>query len=49
VGTAMGSGCTSGHGICGVSRLSPRSLVSTAIFFGVALVTVFVMRHAVGG
>ncbi len=49
VGTAMGSGCTSGHGICGVSRLSPRSLVSTAIFFGVALVTVFVMRNAVGG
>lgn len=49
VGTAMGSGCTSGHGICGVSRLSPRSLISTAIFFGVALVTVFLLRHAVGG
>lgn len=49
VGTAMGSGCTSGHGICGVSRLSPRSLVSTAIFLGVAVITVFLLRHAVGG
>lgn len=48
-GTAIGSGCTSGHGICGVARLSPRSLVSTAIFFGVAVVTVFIMRHVLGG
>jgi uncharacterized membrane protein YedE/YeeE len=49
VGTAMGSGCTSGHGICGVSRLSPRSLISTAIFFCVAVITVFIMRRALGG
>lgn len=49
IGTAIGSGCTSGHGICGVARLSPRSLVSTTIFFGVAVVTVFIMRHVLGG
>ncbi|MFM8747562.1 MAG: YeeE/YedE family protein [Aestuariivirga sp.] len=49
VGTVMGSGCTSGHGVCGLARLSPRSLVSTVIFFGVAVVTVFIMRHALGG
>lgn len=48
-GTAMGSGCTSGHGICGLSRLSRRSLVSTCIFMAVAVATVFVIRHLVGG
>ena len=44
-GSALGNGCTSGHGICGVARLSPRSLVATATFTAVAVVTVFVMRH----
>jgi uncharacterized membrane protein YedE/YeeE len=48
VGTRLGSGCTSGHGICGVSRLSPRSLAATAIFLAVAVVTVFVTRHLLG-
>lgn len=44
-GSRLGSGCTSGHGICGLSRLSPRSLVATLVFIGSALVTVFVARH----
>lgn len=43
VGTRYGSGCTSGHGVCGLSRLSPRSLVATLIFMGVAFVTVWLM------
>jgi uncharacterized membrane protein YedE/YeeE len=44
-GTSMGSGCTSGHGVCGLSRLSPRSLVATLAFMGMGMVTVFVVRH----
>lgn len=48
-GTALGSGCTSGHGICGLSRLSARSLVSTLLFMAVAILTVFVTRHVIGG
>jgi uncharacterized membrane protein YedE/YeeE len=44
-GTRMGSGCTSGHGLCGLARLSSRSVVATAVFFGVAMVTVFLARH----
>lgn len=44
-GTRYGAGCTSGHGVCGLSRLSPRSLVATAVFMGAGFVTVFVMRH----
>lgn len=48
-GTRLGSGCTSGHGICGLARLSPRSLVSVLTFMGVAGLTVFVTRHIVGG
>ncbi len=44
-GTALGSGCTSGHGICGISRFSPRSILATAIFMAVAIVTVFLVRH----
>lgn len=44
-GTAIGSGCTSGHGICGISRLSPRSILATLIFMGVGFATVFVIRH----
>ena len=45
VGTRYGSGCTSGHGVCGLSRLSPRSLVATLSFMGAGFVTVFVLRH----
>ena len=44
-GTRMGSGCTSGHGLCGIARFSRRSIVATAVFFGVAMVTVFLARH----
>ena len=44
-GTRMGSGCTSGHGLCGLALLSLRSLVATAVFFGVAMLTVFLIRH----
>jgi uncharacterized membrane protein YedE/YeeE len=49
VGTGIGNGCTSGHGVCGLARLSPRSLVATLTFLGVAMVTVFIMRHVRGG
>ena len=48
VGTRYGSGCTSGHGVCGISRLSPRSLVATAAFMLAGFVTVFVARHLIG-
>lgn len=48
-GAALGSGCTSGHGVCGMARLSPRSLVSVAVFMAVAILTVFVLRHVAGG
>lgn len=48
VGTRYGSGCTSGHGVCGLSRLSPRSLVATGAFMGAGFVTVFVTRHLLG-
>lgn len=48
VGTRYGAGCTSGHGVCGLSRLSPRSLVATLAFMGAGFVTVFVMRHVLG-
>lgn len=46
-GTRLGSGCTSGHGICGLARLSRRSLVATLLFMGSGAVTVFLMRHVV--
>ena len=45
-GTRLGSGCTSGHGICGIARLSPRSLVATATFMAVAILVVAIARHA---
>lgn len=45
IGTRYGSGCTSGHGVCGLARLSPRSLVATAAFMGAGFATVFVARH----
>jgi uncharacterized membrane protein YedE/YeeE len=47
-GTSLGSGCTSGHGICGIGRLSPRSIVATMIFMASGAVSVFVIRHLLG-
>ena len=46
-GTRMGSGCTSGHGVCGLSRLSPRSLVATVTFMAAGFATVYVARHLI--
>jgi uncharacterized protein len=46
LGTSYGSGCTSGHGVCGLSRLSPRSLVATLAFMAAGMLTVFLVRHA---
>lgn len=48
LGTRYGAGCTSGHGVCGLSRLSPRSLAATAAFMGAGFVTVFIVRHVLG-
>ena len=48
VGTRYGAGCTSGHGVCGVSRLSPRSIAATVIFIAAGFITVFVLRHLLG-
>lgn len=48
-GVRLGGGCTSGHGVCGLARLSQRSMVATATFFAAALVTVFVIRHLAAG
>lgn len=48
IGTTVGGGCTSGHGVCGLSRLSPRSLVATLTFMSSAAIVVFVVRHAIG-
>lgn len=47
-GTSLGSGCTSGHGVCGVSRLSPRSIVATLTFMLTGILTVFLVRHVFG-
>ncbi|OAL76750.1 hypothetical protein AY606_12330 [Acinetobacter sp. SFB] len=47
-GTRLGSGCTSGHGICGLSRLSKRSIAATAVFMFAGFVTVYVIRHIIG-
>jgi hypothetical protein len=47
-GTQLGSGCTSGHGVCGLARGSPRSLAATAVFMAAGMATVFVTRHVVG-
>lgn len=49
IGTQVGSGCTSGHGVCGISRLSMRSFVATLTFMGTAALTVFLVRHVIGG
>lgn len=48
-GSVWGNGCTSGHGVCGIARLSTRSLVATGIFMATAFVTVFLVRHVIGG
>jgi uncharacterized protein len=48
-GTATGGGCTSGHGVCGIARLSPRSVLATAIFMATGFATVYVIRHVIGG
>lgn len=45
LGTRYGSGCTSGHGVCGLSRLSPRSIVATLIFMGTGFTVVYLLRH----
>lgn len=44
-GTRLGSGCTSGHGVCGIANLSPRSILATSIFIATAIVTVYIVRH----
>ncbi len=49
IGTRYGSGCTSGHGVCGLSRLSPRSLAATLAFMAAGFATVFALRHLFGG
>ena len=48
IGTRFGSGCTSGHGVCGIARLSPRSGMATLCFLAAGFVTVFLMRHVIG-
>jgi uncharacterized membrane protein YedE/YeeE len=48
-GTRMGNGCTSGHGVCGISRLSPRSMVATLTFMVTGALTVFIAQHVFGG
>jgi uncharacterized membrane protein YedE/YeeE len=48
-GSRLGNGCTSGHGVCGLARLSPRSLLATAVFIATGAVTVFVVNHFEGG
>lgn len=49
IGTQLGNGCTSGHGVCGNARLSMRSLIATLTFMATGIITVLIMRHVVGG
>ena len=49
VGVYFGSGCTSGHGVCGMARVSPRSITATLTFMSSAVATVFIVRHVLGG
>ncbi|WP_301585658.1 YeeE/YedE family protein [Halomonas alkaliantarctica] len=49
LGTGLGSGCTSGHGVCGLARLSTRSMAATGVFLLVAIATVYVTHHLIGG
>lgn len=48
-GARLGSGCTSGHGVCGIARLGPRSLVATAMFIGTGAISAFIVNHILGG
>jgi uncharacterized membrane protein YedE/YeeE len=48
-GTVLSNGCTSGHGICGIARLSPRSIVATVVFMAAGVLTTFVVRHMIAG
>jgi uncharacterized protein len=48
-GVKLGSGCTSGHGVCGIGRLSPRSIIATVTFMATGIATVYVVRHVLGG
>jgi len=48
IGTRIGNGCTSGHGVCGVGRLAPRSIVASAVFVGFAILTTYLVRHLWG-
>lgn len=48
IGVTYGSGCTSGHGVCGIARLSPRSIVATLVFMAFSIATVYVIRHVIG-
>jgi hypothetical protein len=48
VGVTYGSGCTSGHGVCGIARLSPRSITATAIFMAATFASVYIIRHVIG-
>lgn len=48
-GSSLGNGCTSGHGVCGISRLSPRSIVATLVFMFFGMLTVYVLRNMLGG
>jgi len=49
VGVYFGAGCTSGHGVCGMARLSPRSIAATLTFLASAMITVYIIRHVLGG
>ena len=49
IGVTFGNGCPSGHGVCGIARLSRRSIIATATFMAAAFMTVFVLRHVIGG
>ena len=49
IGVTFGNGCPSGHGICGIARLSPRSITAVTVFMAAAVVTVFIVRHAIAG
>lgn len=49
IGVTFGSGCTSGHGVCGIARLSARSVAATVVFMAVTALTVYVLRHIIGG
>ena len=49
IGVTFGNGCTSGHGVCGIARFSPRSVVATVVCMAASFVTVYVIRHVIGG